>query len=77
VGAARTAPAVDTGGALVADETSVNEMPTEVVPDADAVEVLTPDEGGTSGGPLTGGPLAGGVAIESTELAGGVGGDAS
>lgn len=86
-------------------------MPTEVVPDADAVEVFTPDEGGTSGEPLaegplaggplaggpvtggtpvcaggpggttvavlTGGPLAGGVAIDSTELAGRAGEDAS
>jgi hypothetical protein len=90
VGAARTAPAVDTGGVLVAEETSVTEMPTEVVRDADAVEVLTPDEGDMAcealagrplagrplaGGPLAGGPLAGGLLIGGTPVsAGGPGG---
>lgn len=50
-------------------------MPTEVVPDADAVEVFTPDEGGTSGEPLAEGPLAGGPVIGGTPVcAGGPGG---
>jgi hypothetical protein len=72
VGAARTAPAVETGGALVAEEACVAEVRTEVVPDA---EVLTPDEGDTAeglltGGPLTEGPLTGGTPVS----AGGPGG---
>jgi hypothetical protein len=80
VGAARTAPTFDTGGVLVAEETSVTEMPTEVVRDADAVEVLTPDEGDMAcevlaGRPLAGGPLAGGLLIGGTPVsAGGPGG---
>jgi hypothetical protein len=75
VGAARTAPAVDTGGVLVAEETSVTEMPTEVVRDADAVEVLKPDEGDMACEALAGRPLAGGLLIGGTPVsAGGPGG---